>query len=173
MKNGTNGFLLITFNGVGVQVWCLQSLCGKFNGGSDRRFRFWIRFIFHGQNTWKTERKSHMTLVFGDFLMKGTTFSKKCSTLKPSPISGLQKLRKNFIGRTWRFGDYWFQRNKWKWERTVFCLLLGMEWTYRYGVFTAFVPNLMADQIGFSDFGSVPFFMAKTRGKRNVNLVWL
>ena len=49
--------------------------------------------------------------------------------------------------------------------------LLAMEWTYRYGIFRAFVANLMADRIGFSDFGSVPFFMAKTRGKRNVNLI--
>ena len=41
----------------------------------------------------------------------------------------------------------------------------------RCGVFRAFVANLMADRIDLSDFGSVPFFMAKTRGKRNVNLI--
>ena len=70
MEMGTNGFSLITFNGVDVQVWCLQSFCSKFNGGSDRIFRFSIRSVFHGQNTWKTELESDMTLVFGDFLMK-------------------------------------------------------------------------------------------------------
>ena len=32
--------------------------------------------FLHGQNTWKTERASDMTLVFGDFFVKGTTFSK-------------------------------------------------------------------------------------------------
>ena len=82
MENGTNGFSLITFNGVGVQVWCLHSFCSKFNSGSDRLFRFLIRSVFHGQNTWKTERESDMTLVFGDFLMKGTTFSKNVVPLK-------------------------------------------------------------------------------------------
>ena len=76
VENGTNGFSLITFNGVGVQVWCLQSFCSKFNGGSDRRFRFGIRSNFHGQNTWKTEREFGMTLVFGDFFIKKTTLSK-------------------------------------------------------------------------------------------------
>ena len=54
----------------------LQSFCSKFNGGSDRRFRFQIRSIFHGQNTWKTEREFCVTLVFGNFFMKGKTFSK-------------------------------------------------------------------------------------------------
>ena len=43
-----------------------------------------------------------------------------------------------------------------------------MELTYRCGVFTAFVANLMADRKGFLDFGSVPFSMVKPRGKRNV-----
>ena len=68
--------MFITFRGFDVQVWCLQSFCSKFNGGSDRFSRFLIRSVFHGQNTWKTERESHMTLVFGDFLIKVTTFSK-------------------------------------------------------------------------------------------------
>ena len=63
VENETNGFSLITFNGVGVQSWCLHSFCSKLNGGSDRRFRFWIRSIFHGQNTWKTEREFGMTKV--------------------------------------------------------------------------------------------------------------
>ena len=40
VENGTKGFSLITFNGVGVQIWCLHSFCSKFNGGSDRHFRF-------------------------------------------------------------------------------------------------------------------------------------
>ena len=74
--NGTNDFSFKTFNGVGVQVWCLQSFCSKFNGGSDSRFRFRIRSIFYGQNTWKTEREFGMTLVFGNFFMEKTTFSK-------------------------------------------------------------------------------------------------
>ena len=76
MENETNGFSLRTFNGVGVQVWCLQIFCSKFNGGSDRIFRFWIRSIFHGQNTGKKEREFGMTLVFGDFFMEETTSSK-------------------------------------------------------------------------------------------------
>ena len=46
-----------------------------------------------------------------------------------------------------------------------------MELACRYGVFTAFVANLMADRIGYSDFGSVPYSMEKTRGKRNMNLI--
>ena len=46
-----------------------------------------------------------------------------------------------------------------------------MELAYRYGVLRAFVVNLMADRIGVSDFGSVPFSVVKTRGKRNVNFV--
>ena len=41
-----------------------------------------------------------------------------------------------------------------------------MELTYSYGVFRAFVANLMADRIGVSDFGSVLFSMVKTRGKQ-------
>ena len=68
--------VFITFTGFHVQVWCLRSFCRKFNGGSDRIFRFWIRSVFHGQNTWKTEHVFNMTLVFGDFFTKGTTFSK-------------------------------------------------------------------------------------------------
>ena len=76
VENETNGFSLITFNGGGVQLWCLESFCSKLNGGSDRRFRFWIRFIFHGQNTWKTEREFGMTQVFGDFFHEKITFSK-------------------------------------------------------------------------------------------------
>ena len=63
------------FRGFDVQV-CLRSFCSKFNGGSDRIFRFWIRSVFHGQNTWKTEHVFNMTLVFGDFFMKKTTLSK-------------------------------------------------------------------------------------------------
>ena len=77
VENEIDGFSPITFRGFDVQVWCLQSFCSKFNGGSDRLFRFWIRSVFHGQNKWKTERESDMALVLGDFLMKGTTFSKK------------------------------------------------------------------------------------------------
>ena len=72
VENGTYGFSLITFNGVGVQVWCLHSFCSKLNGGSDRRFRFWIRSIFFSQNAWKTEREFGMTLVFGDFFVEKT-----------------------------------------------------------------------------------------------------
>ena len=63
VENGTYGFSFITFNVVGAQIWCLHSFCSKLNGGSDRRFRFWIRSIFHGQNTWKTEREFGMTKV--------------------------------------------------------------------------------------------------------------
>ena len=48
LETGTNGFSLITFNGVGVQIWCLQSFCSKFNDRSDRLFKFGICFIFHG-----------------------------------------------------------------------------------------------------------------------------
>ena len=76
VENETNGFSRITFNGVGVQIWCLHSFRSKFNGKSDRFFRFRICFIFKGQNGWKTERVLGMTLVFGDFFMKGKTFSK-------------------------------------------------------------------------------------------------
>ena len=76
VENGTNYFSLITFNGVSVQIWCLHSFCSKFNGELDRLDRFLIRSIFHGQNTWKTERVLGMTLVFGDFFMKETTFLK-------------------------------------------------------------------------------------------------
>ena len=76
MENEINGFSPITFREFDVQVRCLHSFYSKFNGGSDRFFRFWIRSVFLGQNTWKTERESDVTLVFGDFLMKGTTFSK-------------------------------------------------------------------------------------------------
>ena len=76
LENGTNGFLLITFNGVDVQVWCLHSFCSKFDGGSDRIFRFWICPIFHGQNAWKTKRELDMALVFGDFFRKGIFFQK-------------------------------------------------------------------------------------------------
>ena len=68
--------VFITFRGFDVQVWCLQSFCSKFNGGSDRIFRFWICSVFHGQNTWKTERESDVTLVFGHFFMKTLIFSK-------------------------------------------------------------------------------------------------
>ena len=39
---------------------------------------------------------------------------------------------------------------------------------YLYRVIGAFVANLMADRTSPSDFGSVLFFTAKTRGKRNV-----
>ena len=35
-----------------------------------------VYFIFHGQNTSKTEREFGITLVFGDFFMKKTTLSK-------------------------------------------------------------------------------------------------
>ena len=76
VKNGTNGFSVITCDGVDVQVWCLHSFCSKLNGGLDRIFRFLIRFVFHCQNTWKTEREFGVTLVFGDFFMKKTFFSK-------------------------------------------------------------------------------------------------
>ena len=75
VENRTNGFLLITFNGVGVQVWCLNSFCSKFNGGSERLFGFWICSMFHGQNAWKTERESDMALGFGNFFMIEMTFS--------------------------------------------------------------------------------------------------
>ena len=68
--------VFITFTGFDVQVWCLQSFCSKFNGGSDRLLRFWIRSVFRGQNTWKAEREFCVTLVFGNFFMKGKTFSK-------------------------------------------------------------------------------------------------
>ena len=77
VENGTNGFLLKTFNGVGVQVLCLHSFCSKFNGGSNKLFRFWIRSIFHGQITWKTEREFGLTLVFGDFFMEKQLFHKR------------------------------------------------------------------------------------------------
>ena len=76
MGNGTKAFLLINSNGVDVQVWCLHSFCSKFNGGSDRLIRFWIRSVFHGKIAWKTERVFSMTLVFGNFCMIGMTFSK-------------------------------------------------------------------------------------------------
>ena len=76
MENGTNCLLFITCDGVDVQIWCLQSFCSNFNGGSDRFSRFWVRSAFLGQNTWKTERESDMTFVFGDFFMKGTTYPK-------------------------------------------------------------------------------------------------
>ena len=100
LENGTNGLLLITFNGVDVQIWSLHSFCSKLIGGSDRRFRFWIRSIFYGQNTWKTEREFGMTLVFSDFFMEKNTVFKNVCNLRPSSISGLQKLRRNHIGRT-------------------------------------------------------------------------
>ena len=48
-------------------------------------------------------------------------FFKNVCSLKPSPISGLQELRRNHIGRTWGFGDYAWQKNVWKTEQTVFC----------------------------------------------------
>ena len=75
MENGINAFLLITCDGVDEQVWCLHSFCSKFNGGSERLFRFWLRSIFHGQNTWKTEHAFDMNLVPGDVLTKEATFS--------------------------------------------------------------------------------------------------
>ena len=113
-------FVFITFRGFDVQVWCLHSFCSKFNGESDRIFRLWICSIFHGQNAWKTERVLGMTLVFGDFFMEKIFFFENPYSLKPSPISGLQKLRRHHIGTTRRFGDYRFPMNEWKMEQTVF-----------------------------------------------------
>ena len=120
-KGSDRTLVFITFRGFDVQVWCFHNFCSKFNGGSDRLFRFRICSIFQGQNAWKTERVLYMTLVFGDFFMKGKTFSKH-STLKPSPILGLQKLRRHHIGRTWSFGPYRFPMNVWKTEQSVFRL---------------------------------------------------
>ena len=51
---------------------------------AERIFRIWIRSIFHGQNTWKTECVFDMTLVFGNVCMIGMTFQ-RC--LRPKTIS--------------------------------------------------------------------------------------
>ena len=93
MGNGTNGFSLITFDGGGVQLCFLQSFCSKFNGGSERLFRFWICFIFYGQNTLKMEHvlfyteftkmtsrhsdRLHLIILYVNILK---TFLKACCT---------------------------------------------------------------------------------------------
>ena len=53
------------------RVWGPHSFCSKINGESNRLFRFfWIRFILHGQNTWKTEREFCITAVFCNYNSK-------------------------------------------------------------------------------------------------------
>ena len=49
-----------------------------------------VYFIFHGQNTWKTEHVFNMTLVFGDFFHEKNNFFNNVCNLKPSPNSGLR-----------------------------------------------------------------------------------
>ena len=126
--------------------------------------------IFQGQNGWKTERVLGMT-SFRRFFHERKNFFKKCSTLRPSPILGLQKLRRHHIGRSWSFRDYRFPMNEVKMERFSLITFARIDVPVRC------LHNFCSKFNGGSDrifiFWICSIFTVKMRGKRNVGLIWL
>ena len=119
VENGTNGFSLFISDRIDLQIWHLYSFCRKFNVGLDKLFMFGIFSIFYCQNAWRTEGVWY-DFSFQWFFHKISNFFKDMCYLKTFPISGLQKLWRNYIGTTSGFGDYRSPMNERKMERTVF-----------------------------------------------------